>query len=286
MRLQFKHKYSKTMEVKVSNKPSVFKRFQDWFYPWCLAFGLDPYTTKRAIKGILPTIKDYRHFKSQVSDGNKEFPIAFSLPRFSDRIEAAGIASGHYFHQDLFVARRIFERQPLRHVDVASRIDGFVAHVAVYRQIEVFDIRAMESQIPNIIYHQSDMMQPQNEYLAYCDSLSCLHALEHFGLGRYGEPIQFNGHKVAFDNLLKILMPGGILYLSVPIGPQRIEFNGHRVFAIPSILAMAGERFKLLCFSYVDDAGDFHEDQSLDDRAVQQTFGCKYGCGIFEFQKI
>jgi hypothetical protein len=29
----------------------------------------------------------------------------------------------------------------------------------------------------------------------YCDSLSCLHALEHFGLGRYGDPIDPRGHE-------------------------------------------------------------------------------------------
>jgi len=51
----------------------------------------------------------------------------------TDRFDPGGDASGHYFHQDLIVARRIFERDPRKHVDVGSRIDGFVAHLAVFR---------------------------------------------------------------------------------------------------------------------------------------------------------
>jgi len=57
----------------------------------------------------------------------------------TDRFDPGGDASGHYFHQDLIVARRIFERDPRKHVDVGSRIDGFVAHLAVFRQVEVID---------------------------------------------------------------------------------------------------------------------------------------------------
>ena len=37
-----------------------------------------------------------------------------------------------YFHQDFVVARKIFERNPRLHIDVGSRVDGFVAHVATF----------------------------------------------------------------------------------------------------------------------------------------------------------
>jgi len=61
-----------------------------------------------------------------------------------DRFDQSGTASGHYFHQDLLVASRIFINNPEKHVDIGSRIDGFVAHVASFREIEVFDIRSLE----------------------------------------------------------------------------------------------------------------------------------------------
>lgn len=265
---------------------SVIKRIEDRTYPWCLAFGFDPYTTKRAIKGILPTIKEYRLFKSNMPLGYNEFPVSLSMPRFAERFELAGIAAGHYFHQDLLVAQKIYHRNPVRHVDIGSRVDGFVAHVATFRQIMVFDIRPMESKTPNIIFHQSDLLQPQGEFNLYCDSLSCLHALEHFGLGRYGDPIRFDGHLRAFENLYAILKPGGILYLSVPIGPQRIEFNAHRVFAIQTILAMSENRFQLSNFSFVNDAGDLHQDIQLTPDLISNQCNCYYGLWIFEFEKI
>jgi len=33
-------------------------------------------------------------------------------------------------------------------VDIGSRVDGFVAHVASFREIEVFDVRPISAQIP------------------------------------------------------------------------------------------------------------------------------------------
>ena len=62
-------------------------------------------------------------------------------PCLTDRFEESGAARGHYFHQDLLVAQRIFDSAPARHVDMGSRIDGFVAHVASFREPEQRDLR-------------------------------------------------------------------------------------------------------------------------------------------------
>jgi hypothetical protein len=61
-----------------------------------------------------------------------------------------------------------------------------------------------------------------------------------FALGRYGDDVIFNGHLIGFDNLHSILKVYGKLYFSVPIGPQRIEFNGHRVFSVRYLLELIG----------------------------------------------
>jgi len=273
--------------IKITKQKSWLpKKLIDVFYPWTLAFGFDPFRTKRALRGLLITFREYQRIKSQNALLGKKYEIKFSYPVFSDRYEPAGIASGHYFHQDLLVAQKIYQRNPTRHVDVASRVDGFVAHVASFRSIEVFDIRQISSKVPNITFRQYDLTKPQNEYIDYCDSLSCLHALEHFGLGRYGDPIDIGGHVKGFENLRQILKVGGIMYLSVPIGPERIDFNAHRAFAIATILSMAENDFKLLDFSFVDDAGELHRDIPLTQAAIECQCGCIYGCGIFEFQKV
>lgn len=149
----------------------------------------------------------------------------------------SGTAKGHYFHQDIFVANRIFRAVPERHVDVGSRIDRFVAHVAAFRQIEVFDIRPLVAKTHDIHFRQIDLADElPDEFVGCTDSLSCLHTVEHFGLGRYGDRIQYDGHRVGLRNLTRVLCAGGTLCFSVPIGPQRVEFNAHRVFSIRYLL--------------------------------------------------
>jgi SAM-dependent methyltransferase len=193
--------------------------------------------------------------------------------------------SGHYFHQDLFVARKIFEENPVRHVDIGSRTDGLVAHVAVFREIEVMDIRAQNSKVKNVKFRQADLMQLPPDMIAYCDSISSLHAIEHFGLGRYGDPVDYYGHVKALDNIYKILKPGGRFYFSVPIGRQRIEFNAHRVFSLKYLLELFTDKYKVDSFSYVNDSGDFFEEVKLTQDCIESNLGCRYGCGIFLLRK-
>lgn len=234
-----------------------------------------------------PTLLDeLRELKRQARQSQHDFPIARINPYPHEKKQQSGTAKGHYFHQDLLVARRIFESAPEKHVDVGSRVDGFVAHVAAFRCIEVLDIRPMDSQVRNIHFKQADLMSPPPEMAGYCDSLSCLHAIEHFGLGRYGDPIDFEGHIKGLNSLHTILRSGGTLYLSCPIGPQRIEFNAHRVFAVKYLLSLLDGRFRLRNFSYVDDRGDLHENVEMKDDLLAGDFGCRYGCGIFELEKL
>ena len=230
-------------------------------------------------------LRDYRELKRQQKNSSIAFPFGELYPCLDDLGAGAGSAKGHYFHQDLLVARRIFANAPRLHVDVGSRVDGFVAHVAAYREIEVLDVRPLAQSIPNVRFRQLDLMAPlEPSFAGYCDSLSCLHALEHFGLGRYGDTVDFEGHLKGLANLKKLVQTGGKFYLSVPIGRQRIEFNAHRVFAVATLLSLVSD-FRVDNFSYVDDRGDLHENVALAPAAVTANFGCKYGCGILELTK-
>lgn len=249
-------------------------------------FGVDPLKAARAVRGIPSYLINRRRLRRQAAQAEGQWPMGQPFPCLGDRFAPSGTAGGHYFHQDLLVARRIFAAQPERHVDIGSRIDGFVAHIAAFRTLDVFDIRPMPSSIPNVRFRQLDLMQPLPEdTLACCDSLSCLHALEHFGLGRYGDSIDFNGHRIGFANLGQIVAPGGIFYLSVPIGPQRIEFDAHRVFSMRYLLDMVDVNFRIEAFSYVDDRGDLHESVPLTEEDVVRNFGCRFGCGILELRR-
>jgi hypothetical protein len=75
------------------------------------------------------------------------------------------------------------------------------------------------------------------------------------------------------------LKPGGKLFLSVPVGRERVCFNAHRVFS-PSTVKDFFQELQLKAFSLVDDAGRFHEEI-----LPEGADNLDYGCGLFEFVK-
>lgn len=251
---------------------------------WLRAFGIEPRITLNGLKGLRRYRSDYYRLKEQSRIASAKCSIRASYPCLNDFSDQPGSATGHYFHQDLFVAQRIFSQNPERHVDIGSRIDGFVAHVASFRKIEVFDYRELLTPIPNVVFRQCDLLAPPPNLNNYCDSLSCLHVIEHVGLGRYGDPIDLFGHLKALQSLAAILKPDGLLYLSAPFGEERIEFNAHRVFSLATLVEMVRSKFRLLGFSYVDDAGNFEPNANLDNLLARNP-PANFSLAIFELQK-
>ena len=211
------------------------------------------------------------------------------LPCLHDRYVEGGDTKSEYFWQDLIVARHVYEANPIKHVDVGSRIDGFVSHVASFRDIEVFDIRPITSKIPGVLFKTADFMDckslPNFEGDGYCDSLSCLHAIEHFGLGRYGDEINSNGFKIGLTNMLKLLKPGGVFYLSTPIGLSRVEFNANWIFNPVNLVNTVRDNGlsleKLMLFNHR--SGLTEKDTSFS--TLKHLSDETYNLGIFTFKK-
>jgi SAM-dependent methyltransferase len=255
-------------------------------YKSLLFYGFDG---KKFLKAINPKSnnwfnKDLKELKKQKGTDDT-FKFGPKYPILTDKNEEGGVMNGHYFHQDLYVAKLINITKPKKHLDIGSRTDGFVAHVASYREIELIDIRDIKSNVKNIVFRKADLMKLPPELINYCDSISSLHAIEHFGLGRYGDPVDYFGYLKAINNIVKILKSGGNFYFSVPIGPQRIEFNAHRVFSLNYMTSILSQNFTIHSFSYVNDEGDFYEDVQLSKDNMDSNFGCHYGCGIFTLIK-
>jgi SAM-dependent methyltransferase len=254
------------------------------FYRLLSSFGIQPKLVVQSAKGWRYYRKDLGEIKRQLRD-DTDFALADSYPVLRERFETNGDLKSHYFHEDLLVAQRVFENRPVKHVDVGSRVDGFVAHVAAFREIEVFDIRPQQAVVRNIKFMTADFMNIPSSLHNYTDSLSSLNVIEHFGLGRYGDPIDVKGHLKGLDNMWLMLKPGGKFYFSTPIGRQRIEFNAHRVFGLEYLLKIFEPRYTVDKFSYVDDGGDLHVDTSLTPINVADNCGCNFGFGIFEMTK-
>jgi hypothetical protein len=269
-------------------------------------------TVKKIVKGLLPCgivkiykrvfvpprdseyqieenfYNDYQAFKKQKEESKNcdDFVFGKVYPCLQDKYENNGSAKGDYFHQDLLVARRVYENKPEKHIDVGSSVGGFVSHVASFREITVIDIRPSVGKSHNITFVQQDFMAELDKSLiSSVDSASSLHAMEHFGLGRYGDPLNYDGHLIGIENLYKLLKKNGKLYFSVPIGnPQRIEFHAHRIFSPKYLVGVFTGKFKIDYFSYVDEDGDLHE--NIDINKFIHKYNDNYGCGIFEMTKL
>jgi SAM-dependent methyltransferase len=250
-----------------------------------LLFGIDIKKLLNSTRTLPFYFRSLQEMKTKSTVSASLFPIRRLYPCLEDRFAESGSANGHYYHQDLLIARRVYANNPERHVDIGSRIDGFVAHVASFRVIEVMDIRQLSNTSPNIRFVQCDLMNEVAEsFVDYCDSISSLHAIEHFGLGRYGDKIDPEGYLLGLNNIHKILRRRGKFYFSVPVGPQRIEFNAHRVFGMKYLFQLLSERYDINGFSFVDDDGDLHENATLE-KNIENNCGCNFGCGIFELTK-
>ena len=250
------------------------------FY-WLLRaqFGIDPIKALRSLQGLPRFLRDYFRFRSGY-DGRLEL-----LPCLHDWHEEGGTTTLEYFWQDLLVAREIFAARPERHVDIGSRVDGFVAHVASFREIEVFDVRPITTQIPGIKFRRADLMQPVEGMTGYCDSVSCLHALEHFGLGRYGDPIDPKGFERGLANMAALLRKDGVFYLSVPVGVERVEFNGQRVFDPRAMIDLAMAYSLELRELNVIRQGGKVERLAVDELQLSDLASQRYALGIFTFTK-
>lgn len=230
-------------------------------------------------------INEYNIIRKQAVTSKEGFPLGKLYPCLQEKDQQSGVLAEHYFYQDLHVSRKVFQNNPVKHVDIGSRVDGFVAHVASFRDIEIMDVRDLHITIPSIRFARADLSAKDFPLTDYCDSLSCLHALEHFGLGRYGDPIDYEGHLLGWKNMSRMVKRGGKFYFSVPIGEQRIEFNAHRVFSLQYLLKLIEPAYAIDSFAYVNDRGDFFAETQLDGNAIENNCGCHYGCGIFELTR-
>lgn len=266
----------------------ILKKICIWIQCWT---GIDLRDVVKSLSFVSPRYyrelkKDLKELKKQEKDSKVIFPFGRLYPCYKDKKDTAGKIGGAYFWQDLFIAQQIFLNNPKRHIDIGSLIQGFIAHVSCFRQIEIFDIRPFNSNMPNVIFKQCDIMDRENLEAECTDSISSLHALEHFGLGRYGDPICYDGYLKGFDNITYMLQPNGKFYFSVPLGNQRIDFHAHRIFSLSYLLEMVSKDFTIDSFSYVNDEGLFFPKVAITSDLLENNCFCKMcGCAIFELIK-
>lgn len=240
---------------------------------WLLAF-LYP----RPMIGIFYLPRFFNHWRHYLkSAGGEKISVLDFQPCLGDWSTHTPF-DAHYFYQGAWLARRVIATKVPKHVDIGSSVLTISVLSAQVETVFV-DYRPLKASLPGLISIAGSILELpfQDDSI---ESLSCLHVIEHIGLGRYGDPIDPLGSVKAALELQRIVSYGGNLFLSLPIGRERVCFNAHRVHSPISVLKLFPD-LKLIEFSYVDDAGQYSEDKSVDTAS-----GFEYGCGLFHFQKL
>jgi SAM-dependent methyltransferase len=185
----------------------------------------------------------------------------------------------HYVYHCAWAVRVVAGIHPDFHVDIASSLH-FCAQLSAFIPVQFYDYRPAALHLPGLTTGAANLTA-----LSFASgsirSLSCMHVVEHIGLGRYGDPLDPDGDLKAMAELTRVLAPGGSLLFVVPVGQARIQFNAHRIYAFQQIRDGFAD-LDLVEFSLVPDGDDVgliaHADPALVERQ-------KYGCGCFWFRK-
>jgi SAM-dependent methyltransferase len=185
----------------------------------------------------------------------------------------------HYVYHTSWAARVLAHTRPSTHVDVGSSL-FFAGIASAFVPIDFYDYRPADLCLEGLRSRHADLMA-----LPFADasvlSLSCMHVVEHVGLGRYGDPLDPDGDRKAIAELKRVVAVGGSLLFVVPVGRPRICFNAHRIYSRAMVLEMMAGLTLRQEAVLPDRDGEglvIEPPESLFD---EQT----YGCGCFWFVK-
>lgn len=230
------------------------------------------------VQGIHQVL-DYGHFVRDVlrygrMPGAEPIDLKHIRPMLADK---QATFDAHYLFQATWAFRHIYGRRIAKHFDVGSDI-RFLSLLSAICPVVYVDIRPVNLGLTSLNYCNANILALpfKNDSI---HSLSCLHVLEHIGLGRYGDQLDPLGTKKGAHELIRVLAMGGELYVSLPVGKPRLFFNAHRVHSPDQVLEYFG-KLQLSEINWVDDEGTFHESSDWD--AMRNS---TYACGLFWLRK-
>ncbi len=223
---------------------------------------------------MLRYFSDWRKYR-KLENTNK-CDVVDSYPCIYDRTSTTGLDKA-YFYQGLWAMKIIRNSAATKHVDIGSD-NMWVGWLTTHLQVEFIDIRPMIVEAEGLENKFGSILDLPFEDDSV-QSLSSLHVIEHIGLGRYGDPLDPLGSEKALGELSRVLAPEGWLYLSLPIGKERVCFNAHRIHdPIWPISTLAD--LKLEEFSVVNDNGEYVN--NVDPEQYRDSY---YACGLYLFRK-
>jgi hypothetical protein len=219
-------------------------------------------------------------FMAESSMLRPEFSAYYSYPCLEDDTKQTGFDS-HYLYHVAWAVRKLLTATPDKHCDVGSSLN-FCSITSAIVPTTFIDIRPATIYLNNLVVEPRDLTVDDFWKSGEFSSLSCMHVVEHIGLGRYGDTLDVNGDLKAINNLLRAVKKNGQLFFVIPVGKPEIYFNAHRVYSSKWIIEYFSSHCKLSEFYFIPAQSDIRPVENCDpDYADQFT----YGCGCFHFIK-
>ncbi len=224
---------------------------------------------------------EFKAFQDLVEASQKRFDIDWEdrYPCLTDRTPKTGF-DRHYVYHCGWAARAVSETRPEYHVDISSQL-YFSTLVSAFVPVRFYDYRPAEIELKGLTSESADLCALPFEDRSIA-SLSCMHVVEHVGLGRYGDPLDPEGDLKAISELKRVLAPGGSLLFVVPIGKPRIMFNAHRIYSYGQVRDYFSE-LELKQFAMVPDKPT--DGGLIIDASESMADAQRYGCGCFWFTR-
>ncbi|MGO8733208.1 MAG: DUF268 domain-containing protein [Terriglobia bacterium] len=214
-------------------------------------------------------------------DSSRRFSASLSdlCPQLGERSRNTNF-DRHYIYHTAWAARVLAETRPLKHVDISSSL-FFIGIASAFIPIDFYDYRPAQLRMEGVCCRHADLLRLPFED-GSIGSLSCMHTIEHIGLGRYGDAMDPEGDLKAIRELKRSLAPGGSLLIAVPIGVPRILFNAHRVYSYEQILShFEGLTLKEFALIPANEARGGLVRNAPPSMVADET----YACGCFWFTK-
>ena len=190
----------------------------------------------------------------------------------------------HYLYHPAWAARCLKEINPKNHIDISS-IKDFCTIASAFIPIDYYEYRP--PQIYNLKGFNTYSCDITN--LPFEDnsveSISCMHAMEHIGLGRYGDEVDPDGDIKGINELKRVTKIGGNILFAVPVGKPRLQYNAHRIYSYDMIIKYF-EGCKLVNYSLIPDNSLENSIGIINNATRELTDNQKYACGCFWFKKI
>ena len=138
--------------------------------------------------------------------------------------------SDYYAKTDAFLYAAL-DKYPIREkeiVIIGSESPWYECICTSYgAKVTTIEYRTVECSIPGLKVLMPDEFAKNPTRFDAAVSIS---SIEHDGLGRYGDPLNPTGDLRAMTDFKKLLKPGGLLFLAIPVGQDAVTWNAHRIY--------------------------------------------------------